>query len=265
MRVSYDAYRGVMNIFSISCCIIVIACGGSAVPTAHDGNEARNTRPEHLFTADSDPDAVRLFEKRRAVPDESDNLAEHYAERGYTTLAQIYAGSRGAVQGSRAAGWLCSTAEISGDSIKEQVAELSRRRGMGDYAGAASYAEMAISSDPRSCQLKVEWSIAIIMAALVDPRKVDIENQERAIRVLVTAAAELGIYPEGYSGGGQTLYEVARYFRRIGDVSAYARVLQAALRAIAVDERATDSPTLLNDYADLRRRIERELGDIQPH
>ncbi|HYC59653.1 MAG TPA: hypothetical protein VEK79_08805 [Thermoanaerobaculia bacterium] len=107
--------------------------------------------------------------------------------------------------------------------------------------------------------MMIEWAIASLTLAEMQASSVSASDQERAVRILITASSESVGNPEGYLGPAQTLHRIASYFRRKHLHCPAARTLTTAREQLSADLAATDSPILRQAFHDLLERIDSEL------
>ena len=208
------------------------------------------------FVADVDPEAAVMLGNVAM----REQLSQRYAASGYVALAWIMAENVPPAIGYTVS-WLCSMDDISGPS-NSALEEVKRERSRGNLERALTLAQAGIVKNPESCQMKMEWAISILMRWQTDASAVSREDQERAVRILITGAAEIGVLPSDYSSGAAMVRDVARYFKQAGDTASYRRALLLAEGLIRAEGSRTDSPTVLAELTALHRKIEMELAEV---
>ena len=255
------------------CCLAMLACNdarseqpnlntsstsGAATRTATSSSAAGDapTTAARQFTAEMDHKAALLFADRQKSV-QREELATHYARNGYKAMSKLFDESQGATIDHVT--WLCRL-DNNDAAVRRRVSAVVQSVDAGDYLAAMTTAEQALHDNPNSCELRVEWAVAVIMLALIDPNAPSLDKQERALRTLVTTTAEIGIIPQRYTGRGQVLHVVALYLKASGDSTARRRALLMAHDLLKLDEASTTSPALLRDYRRLRIDIEQQLS-----
>ncbi len=249
---------------------IVATCGAGSPDRMHSREAGRPERepPTRAFVMVVDPAAAVLFRERVSNHDSATSLASYYAAHGFGTLALVFEPiAENSVRpigefAARTTKWYCSSAEVEDTDRDSATADIVNLRSSGDYSAAIHRAEEALQTSPGSCRLQVEWAFATFWLATVSPSQVDVAKQERAIRTLVTAATEVIVTPEGI-GAAQTLRDVARYFRRVGDTKAEQATLLLAKDAILREAKSTDSPLLQDELHKLQQQIDDELNRLR--
>ena len=243
-------------------CFLAMACAPEAALSVNPAAANRQQSAVHRdFVVEDDPAAVRMLEERLRTA-AADGLSEHYDHAGYATMAELYGGAVSeSPRPSPSVRWQCPLSDDQDTGIQDRVEQIAAIRQAGNYAQAMAAAREALRLHPDSCELRVEWAAATLMAALVNRSSVPMADQERAVRTLVTAAAEVVMVPEGYIGGGQVLRDVAWYFMATGDTSARHAALLIARRMLVSDQAATQVPELKDANAKLIKDVDRQLAE----
>jgi hypothetical protein len=264
MRMRYNFTRGnVRRFFVTLACLIAASCETDAArPVTPGETTAQQQKAVHReFIIEHDETATRLLQRRMRTGEVA-ALSDHYAAAGYATLAELFSASvPPRKETAPAVRWQCPLSDVENANITKVAQHLAEIRQSGEYLQAIAEAAQAIDRQPPSCQLRVEWAAAVLIAEIANRQAVTLSDQERAVRTLVTSAAEVAMVPEGYVGRGQVLRDVSWFFKATGDRAARRGALLIARRLIIADEAGTSVPALKAAHTRLLQDVERQLSE----
>ena len=239
--------------------ILMLACGqGVGEPGPYQvlrANRARSLADGFAAVVKAPLDASRR-----------DELAGKYTKAGYAQLAALFRASsavaRGApdVQAVAPSGrrWLCPETPRQREALESSVRAVADRYGLEGPEAALADAHHLLQDKGFSCALGVVWGSLALQAAPVT-KGVSEEDQELAVRLVVTGVDEAGVSVWPATDASSAYEAVANYFLARGDrVSAYSALLCARQRIRDGRSSSSDSVT------EQAERIERELQSIRP-
>jgi hypothetical protein len=215
-----------------------------------------------------DPAAARLFASIGAKPldpSRRTRLADFYAKEGYESLSEFLSATESAVRGDdgtwslrRHEGWLCSGRPAPSDlDLAAQVAALVSE---GEWVRAHRHVEERLAApNTTSCKLVVLWAYTSIGWSIADRERKDMEADETALRILLTAAADLNETPTG-GGPSFLLSFLADYFAIHRD---YASAYVAARGAEAAAKKGADGIAWRTSLSERVRRLSDALANAR--